>query len=72
MPTFDGLHNPKVVKKWLKEMGNNFNLMEVLAKVQLKEVTPFLVGNATLWWKGISPRLLEEMPIIGPNFVNHF
>lgn len=45
VPTFGRSHNPKVVQKWLKEMKDNFDLMEMNPKV----VVPFFIGEAAQW-----------------------
>ncbi|PIN03151.1 hypothetical protein CDL12_24332 [Handroanthus impetiginosus] len=54
VPTFDGTHDPEIVQRWLKEMEDNFDLMEVPLEVRPKVVVPFLVGEAARWWEDMS------------------
>lgn len=66
--TCDQSHDPKVVQKWLKEMKDNFELMEVPIEVCARVVIPFLVNEATIWWEGVLLALLEEGPITWSRF----
>ncbi|KAG8372413.1 hypothetical protein BUALT_Bualt12G0063600 [Buddleja alternifolia] len=45
VPTFDGDHDPKGAQKWLKEIEDNFELIEIPIEVRPKVIVPFLVGE---------------------------
>lgn len=68
VPTFDKTHEPVTVQKWLKEIEDNFELMEILIEVRPKVVVPFLVGEVACWWEGISPAMLIEGSITWVKF----
>ncbi|KAL0409461.1 UNVERIFIED_CONTAM: hypothetical protein Sradi_1880500 [Sesamum radiatum] len=68
VPTFDGTHDPEVVQAWLKQMEDNFELMEVPIEIRPRVVVPFLVGEAAKWWEGVSPVMLTEGPITWAQF----
>ncbi|KAL0391149.1 UNVERIFIED_CONTAM: Transposon Ty3-G Gag-Pol polyprotein [Sesamum calycinum] len=46
VPTFDGNHDPEIVQKWLKEMKDNFELMEAPMEIRPSVVIPFLAGGS--------------------------
>ncbi|KAL0448684.1 UNVERIFIED_CONTAM: hypothetical protein Slati_1424800 [Sesamum latifolium] len=68
MPTFDESHDLEVVQAWLKQMEDNFELMEVPIEIRPRVVVLFLVGEAAKWWEGVSPVMLTEGPITWARF----
>lgn len=51
MPTFEGIVDTEKVEKWLDEVEDSFDLLEVKEKMKPQVSVPFLVWEAFKWWK---------------------
>jgi hypothetical protein len=60
MATFDGTADPLKASKCLEELEENFEILEVPNEVKPKIVPPFLVGDASQWWKGAKPAYTQS------------
>ncbi|XP_073022270.1 uncharacterized protein [Primulina eburnea] len=72
VPTFEGGPDPETAQKWLKEMETNLRLMEVPQDTRVEVSIPFLVGEATKWWEGVSPPMAQTGPITWQRFRGAF
>ncbi|KAG8372395.1 hypothetical protein BUALT_Bualt12G0061800 [Buddleja alternifolia] len=62
VPTFNGNYDPEGAKKWLKEIEDNFELMEIPMEVRPKVVVPILVGEAIAKFDSITQ--LPDMSVL--------
>lgn len=51
VPTFEGHSDPDAAEKWLDEIENCFELIQVLDDMKAQVIRPFLIGEANQWWK---------------------
>lgn len=50
IPNFEGGSDPDIAEKWLKEVQNNFELIQIPEEMKAQVIKPFLTGEADEWW----------------------
>ncbi|KAL3506958.1 hypothetical protein ACH5RR_032340 [Cinchona calisaya] len=55
IPTFEGRHDPDEAERWLGQIEENLELLKVPDEYRVPIVKPYLVGDASRWWKGVRP-----------------